>query len=253
MREESGYTPLMPDDSPAPQRTNWFRKLKETVFPEESPPPQSGYLTLIPLSDSRLQPPRTKSLLALVITLSLLSASAVFFLVPRGVSVGTIKVHSHSISFNRTQATYQIVLSTSIPVYNPNWLPVELSGTVNVSFYDQEAGHTFLNAATIPRRANPEAIKLRLDASSVPRDYLLTIYTQCFTFPHSLIFFLKASLQSKYLGTTWYLPKIDNYFMINCNETKHHHEDHSEHPISSAMGSVVQGEALSYQQPAGCC
>eukprot|EP00983_Pelagomonas_calceolata_P085764 1156622-Pelagomonas_calceolata.AAC.7 len=29
--------------------------------------------------------------------------------------------------------------------------------------------------------------------------------------------------------------------MINCNETKHHHEDHSEHPISSAMGSVARG------------
>jgi len=34
------------------------------------------------------------------------------------------QVHSHQIQFNRTQATYQVVLSTSIPVYNPNWLPV---------------------------------------------------------------------------------------------------------------------------------
>ncbi|KAF5836153.1 hypothetical protein DUNSADRAFT_6356, partial [Dunaliella salina] len=208
-----------------------------------------GYLTLIPLSDSRLQPPKTKSLLALVITLSILSASAVFFLVPRGVSVGTIKVHSHEISFNRTQATYQIVLSTIIPVYNPNWLPVELSGTVNVSFYDQEAGHFFLDAATISRRANPEELHLRLNASSVPRDYLLTIYTQCFTFPHSLIFFLKADLQSKYLGATWNLPKIDNYFMINCNETKHHHDDHDVHYIDSSLGTRVQGEASSHQQP----
>lgn len=142
-----------------------------------------------------------------------------------------------------------------------------------------------------------QALHLRLDASSVPKDYLLTIYTQCFTFPHSLIFFLKANLevsrnfrcepeyccygwdtacllavfsvclcgrcgsqswhllvslskinflarcrssstlpfpwtcalcsfaQSKYMGSTWTLPKIDNYFMINCNETKAHHDE----------------------------
>ena len=38
-------------------------------------------------------------------------------------------------------------------------------------------------------------LHLRLDASSVPKDYLITIYTQCFTFPHQIVFFLKASLQ----------------------------------------------------------
>ena len=32
------------------------------------------------------------------------------------------------------------------------------------------------------------------------QDYLLTIYTQCFTFPHSLVFFLKANLEVRSLA-----------------------------------------------------
>lgn len=78
-----------------------------------------------------------------------------------------------------------------------------------------------------------------------------TIYTQCFTFPEKLIFFLTAQLkvcpmqtgrqrchivkagirhcrahcfrclamQSQYLGTTYTLPRIDNYAIVKCAAT----------------------------------
>lgn len=196
------------------------------------PPPQSGYLTLIPLSDSRLKPQNTSlivgclvSLLGrlcmpckhpsrsghmgfrqaflsllhsrsapanLQLTLAIASVCGVFFLVPRGVTVGSIQVrasvstqprlaclflvlvpclcalsehcqclngqqnisgqqhsclrsthvgnaavlkvstlccasaqvHSSQISFNTSKSTYQILLTATIPVYNPNYLRV---------------------------------------------------------------------------------------------------------------------------------
>ena len=47
-----------------------------------------------------------------------------------------------------------------------------------------------------------------------------------------------ACTQSHYLGKTWDLPKIDNYFMINCNETRSHEED------KGKGGSLRQRQSL---------
>lgn len=107
----------------------------------------------------------------------------------RGVTVGSIEVVNSTISFNTTQGTYQLVLWTQLPIYNPNyasvsapllthrcqqtkatagqgltyactfcfapamWLQVYVSGTINVSFYDQLAGFTVLQPVAIPARA----------------------------------------------------------------------------------------------------
>lgn len=43
-----------------------------------------------------------------------------------------------------------------------------------------------------------------------------TIYTQCFTFPEKLIFFLTAEFESQYLGTTYSLPKFETYAIVSC-------------------------------------
>ena len=51
-------------------------------------------------------------------------AIAVFFLVPRGVSIGKIAIHSDSMSWNKTLRTFQLSLKAEIPFKNPNYLPV---------------------------------------------------------------------------------------------------------------------------------
>lgn len=47
-----------------------------------------------------------------------------FVTVPRGLSIGTIEVHSTKMTFNVTTLTYRIVLLATVPVYNPNYFPV---------------------------------------------------------------------------------------------------------------------------------
>lgn len=57
----------------------------------------------------------------------LLAAAAVvgvFLAVPRGVTVGTIHVHSTKMTFNTTTLTYRILLLASVPVFNPNYVQV---------------------------------------------------------------------------------------------------------------------------------
>ncbi|KAJ9533096.1 hypothetical protein QJQ45_018188, partial [Haematococcus lacustris] len=74
---------------------------------------------------------------------------------------------------------------------------VRLSGTVNVSFYDQQAGYALVGPVDVPARAQP----------------------QCFTFPEKLIFFLLGSLQAEYLGKQFDLPAISTFFIISCNQS----------------------------------
>eukprot|EP00798_Chlamydomonas_sp_ICE-L_P024545 gene24545-10153_t len=54
----------------------------------------SSYLTLIPLSDSRLKPRHTKLIVGSLLFLAVAAVAGVFLTVERGVTVGTIKVHS---------------------------------------------------------------------------------------------------------------------------------------------------------------
>ncbi|EFJ44748.1 hypothetical protein VOLCADRAFT_118686 [Volvox carteri f. nagariensis] len=148
--------------------------------------------------------------------LAVVLAAGVFFAVPRGVTVGSIQVRSSRMSFNASKSTYQIILTATIPIFNPNYMPVQVSGSLVVSFYDQQAGVTGLDPVNVPARAFPKIITVDMDASSVPQEYVFTIYTHCTTFPMETIFFLTGKLQSKYLGGLFHIPDIDNYFIISC-------------------------------------
>lgn len=61
-------------------------------------------------------------------------------------------------------------------------------------------------------------IEVDIDASDVPADYILSILSQCSTFPEVLIFFLKGHLTANYLLQRQYLATIDTYFMISCTD-----------------------------------
>lgn len=56
--------------------------------------------------------------------LALLAITCVFLLVPRGINVGAIEVHSTKMTFNSTTKTYRIILQADVPIYNPNYLQV---------------------------------------------------------------------------------------------------------------------------------
>jgi hypothetical protein len=60
--------------------------------------------------------------------LAVMAVAGVFVLVPRGVSVGTIEVHSTKMTFNATTLTYRIILEADVPIFNPNYLKVRDRG-----------------------------------------------------------------------------------------------------------------------------
>ncbi|KAL3134864.1 hypothetical protein ABBQ32_007830 [Trebouxia sp. C0010 RCD-2024] len=181
--------------------------------------PVSGYLTLIPLSDERLKPRRTKLLVGGLMLFAILAAVGVYLLVPRGISVGEIQLQSDHMSWNTTRGTYQLKLLAKIPIYNPNYVKAHIKGSLKLLFYDTEAGQTEIQQVFARPRAlasNPYMLELVVDASNVPSKYILTILSECATFPRRLIFFVKGNFGAQFMGQTQSLPPIDTYFMIDC-------------------------------------
>ncbi|KAL4854192.1 hypothetical protein ACK3TF_005038 [Chlorella vulgaris] len=182
----------------------------------ESPPP-SGYLTLIPLSDSRLQPRDTRLTAAFLLVFACVVAGAVFVAVPRGVSVGEISVTTDRMSWNTTKSTYQLKLLARVPIFNPNFLSAYIEGDLHVLFYKTIAGSGKIKPVRLPPRAAPKVLEVAIDASDVPSDYILAILSQCSTFPEVLIFFLKGKLTARFMWQRQHLAGLDSHFMVNCS------------------------------------
>ena len=185
---------------------------------EPEPPPSSGYLTLIPLSDARLQPRDNRLTAAFLLGFALFIAAVVFISVPRSVSVGEIRVAADRMSWNTTKASYQLRLVATLPISNPNYLGASIEGDLKVLFYMAEAGRATIVATPLRPRAMPKLVHAEIDASDVPADYILSILSQCSTFPEVLVFFLKGKLRARYLWQYQHLATIDTYFMISCKD-----------------------------------
>ncbi|KAL6784479.1 hypothetical protein ACKKBF_B01985 [Auxenochlorella protothecoides x Auxenochlorella symbiontica] len=194
----------------------WWKDSVGWGSPPRPPPPPSNYLTLIPLSDARLQPRDTRLTVVFLLGFALAIAGAVFITVPRGVSIGEVCVRPSRMSWNTTKSTYQLKLLAMVPVYNPNYLKAHIEGELRVLFYNTEAGKQSMGSVKLPARSSPAIIDVTIDASDVPSDYILAILSQCSTFPEVLIFFLQGNLTARYLFQRQHLTAIDTYFLIDC-------------------------------------
>ncbi|KDD74939.1 hypothetical protein H632_c975p0 [Helicosporidium sp. ATCC 50920] len=209
----------------------WTRELLGmSTPPEATRTPPSNYLTLIPLSDARLQPRDTRLTVVSLLAFAMVIGALVFVAVPRGIYFGEVFIRPDQMSWNSTHYSYQLKLLARIPVYNPNYLKATIGGDLQIYFYKTEAGRQNFGPIRLPAKSSPEQIEVNIDASDAPPEYILAIASQCSTFPEVLIFFLRGQLTAKYLFQTQRLTAIDTYFLIDCK---------SGGPVPSSEGSAL--------------
>ena len=157
-------------------------------------------------------------------------ASAVFVMVPRSLSIGQVVVVPDAMTWDTSTSSYNVRLNVTIPIDNPNFVPYHVHGQLEVLFYDALAGKAVVQETMIPWRSFPDSIRLQMDASGVPKKYILSILSQCSTFPHVLTFFLQGNLYGsvlpeaahtlqstrKLLFERHHIAEIDTYFFIDC-------------------------------------
>lgn len=81
-----------------------------------------------------------------------------------------------------------------------------------------------------------QTLSVGIDASDVPPEYILSILSQCSTFPEVLVFFLKGRLTSRFLWMRQDLSNIDTYFMIDCQGDG----IVNAHEIGSGLGKILE-------------
>ncbi|KAK2078213.1 hypothetical protein QBZ16_004081 [Prototheca wickerhamii] len=204
-----------PEESAGSSRSSAVRQLESALDRADA----DNYLTLIPLSDARLQPRSTRFTVLSLLLFALAVAGLVFITVPRGVSAGEVFIRPSRMSWNTTKSTYQLKLQATIPVYNPNYLKAYIEGELRVLFYQTEAGRQDIKPTRLRPRANPASLEVIIDASDVPSDYILAILSQCSTFPQKLVFFLQGDLTARYFFQRQHLTAIDTYFLIDCHNS----------------------------------
>lgn len=203
-----------------------------------------AYLTLVPsVSDhdpdahytvrNNLRKKNMRKTLLYLLLFAVAIASGVFVMLPRALSIGQVVVVPDAMTWDTGTSSYHVRLNVTIPVYNPNFIPYHVHGDLQVLFYDALAGKTVVEEISIPWRSFPDSIRLQMDASSVPEKYILSILSQCSTFPHVLTFFLQGNLYGSVLPETsmvrstmlgglfgpsdrHHIAEIDTYFFIDC-------------------------------------
>jgi len=76
----------------------------------------------------------------------------VFFLVPRGVTLVDPRLDVVDFTLNTTNQSYNLLVNIYLPFHNPNYVGVDISGSVQVTYYQASAGINNMNI-TIAKRA----------------------------------------------------------------------------------------------------
>lgn len=80
-------------------------------------------------------------------------------------------------AWSADSGTYELDLSMSLPVFNPNFLPVRLHGDLQVMFYTSTAGSTKLEAV-VPSRSLPYNETVHVNAGRLDQRFLWTVLNQ---------------------------------------------------------------------------
>uniref|UniRef100_A0A1D5QN81 Transmembrane protein 106B n=2 Tax=Macaca TaxID=9539 RepID=A0A1D5QN81_MACMU len=111
---------------------------------------ENQLVALIPYSDQRLRPRRTKLyVMASVFVCLLLSGLAVFFLFPRSIDVKYIGVKSAYVSYDVQKRTIYLNITNTLNITNNNYYSVEVENiTAQVQFAKTVIGKARLNNIT---------------------------------------------------------------------------------------------------------
>jgi len=169
--------------------------------------------SVLPLSDPRLRPRLPKLLIIFLLLLSMGGILCVFFLVPRGVTIGEPTISVIQFTVDAANQSFTLVVNVTIPFKNPNYVSVDISGDVQMRYYNVNAGVNNINETISKRHTTNKTV--RLDSSNLTLKYISTVVQHCFAFPRQEVFFISGEFKAKYLLQTQHLS-FDTYRYISC-------------------------------------
>ncbi|XP_067869460.1 transmembrane protein 106A [Heterodontus francisci] len=185
---------------------------------------ENELVALIPYSDQRLQPQRTKLYVAVAVVISLLiSGLAIFFLFPRSIQVEHVGIKSAYITDDKKAYRVILKITNIINVTNYNFYSISITDlNVQIVFFNEVLGTVNIKNTTVFRPLGGGQIFYEVTA--VLDD--VGMYHYC-TMPEIKVHNIVISIQATV--TAWYLShseqiSFDAYQYVDCgsNTTRLH-------------------------------
>ncbi|XP_040909860.1 transmembrane protein 106C [Toxotes jaculatrix] len=183
-------------------------------------------VALIPYSDQRLQPQRTKLYVVLSVVLCLLASSLVaFFLFPRSVVVVDDGIRSVTVHFDHTNMKVQMNMTSTLNFSNPNFFSVLVqSVSSQVLYMKTVVGTQQLNNATtilpLSERQVNYTVSMEI-GSSAP--YVYAFCTMPSIKVHNIVVFVQTSVKTSYMVRTSQ-NSLEAYRYIDCGSNTTYHQ-----------------------------
>ncbi|XP_047458313.1 transmembrane protein 106C [Mugil cephalus] len=197
-------------------------------------------VALIPYSDQRLQPQRTKLYVVLSIVVCLLASSLVaFFLFPRSVVVVDAGIRSVTVHFDHSKMNVLMNMTGTLNFSNPNFFSVLVqSVTCQVLYMKTVVGTGQMDNATsiLPLSQSQVNYTVSLEiGSSAP--YVYAFCTMPSIKVHNIVIFMQTSVKTSYMVRSSQ-NSLESYRYIDCGANTTYHQ-----------GAGLQYDALASARP----
>lgn len=189
-------------------------------------------VALIPYSDQRLQPQRTKQYVVLSVVVCLLASALVaFFLFPRAVVVVDDGIHSVTVWFDHSNKRVLMNITSTLNLSNPNFFSV-LVQSVNsqVLYIKTVIGTQQLNNVTTILPLSDSRVNYTVSVnigSSAP--YVYAFCTMPSIKVHNIVVYMQTSVKTSYMVRTSQ-NSLEAYRYIDCgSNTTFHHQAVKQH------------------------
>nr|XP_020036480.1 transmembrane protein 106B [Castor canadensis] len=192
---------------------------------------ENQLVALIPYSDQRLRPRRTKLyVMASVFVCLLLSGLAVFFLFPRSIDVKYIGVKSAYVSYDDQKRTIYLNITNTLNITNNNYYSVEVENiTAQVQFSKTVIGKARLNNIT---NIGPLDMKqIDYTVPTIIAEEMSYMYDFC-TLPsikvHNIVLMMQVTVTTTYFGHSEQISQ-ERYQYVDCGRNTTYQMGQSEY------------------------
>lgn len=179
---------------------------------------ENQLVALIPYSDQRLRPRRTKLyVMASVFVCLLLSGLAVFFLFPRSIDVKYIGVKSAYVSYDSQKRMIYLNITNTLNITNNNYYSVEVENiTAQVQFSKTVIGKSRLSNITNIGPLDMKQIDYKVP--TVIAEEMSYMYDFC-TLPsikvHNIVLMMQVTVTTAYFGHSEQISQ-ERYQYVDC-------------------------------------
>ncbi|KAK1786448.1 hypothetical protein P4O66_018136 [Electrophorus voltai] len=178
---------------------------------------ENQLVALIPYSDQRLRPRRTKLYVLLSVLLCiLLFVLAGFFLFPRAIDVHYIGVKSSYVTFDTEQRIMYINITNTLNITNNNYYPVKVANiTAQVQFYNTVIGKSLMSNVTTVMPLDMQQMDFSVLTVMANEISIFDFCTLEYIKVHNIVVLMQITLTTMYLGHAEQVSQ-ERYLYLDC-------------------------------------